>query len=1080
MLAHHPITGQPIHILRTETQISSDLKTLVWIRSTFKKSHRWQRWFTLITEPEAHEVCEQVTGIVLTLESDLSKWVSVLPTILQSSPECLVLAPLSVIDALERTYSFSCPRVLIYEDLFDSYPYLGEPIKKGDLLEKIIISFAHILRMNRIVWSSTGDRDEMPFSLRMQYDSWAKCLAGVIKGIPANSDDSCIPQTWLFQQYFRHTSNRRSREIFTCLEKNVASPYIDNILLLNEKEYAEIPSSPKIQTILLNHRLTYFDVLTHARRLLPPGAFLIFSNSDIYFDDTLSHLWRISLLEKKLFLALLRWEDDKNAEPHIFGPRADSQDSWILSRDSLTFDITEEEFGFPFGKAGCDNAISLIMLRKRFLVVNPAYSIKTYHIHSSNVRTYDPKDVLFRPHYLYVDPTAIQYCSIEKSLDRYLCDNDSVNMLWKKRLIGKSFTRVLNGVNDSAVQTACTMLERSEQPNYFFSPGSNNLWTPPPVSPPLYVFKNVFLTASGLVSSFSQIFVGKHRGWIQGWESAAQSSLTSCIHVPNLISFPYDEKLCKSLSKWVLTYLPHVYTLRNIIKKSGLPLPEFLVPHIPEIGSFLQDCSWKEIGNITVTPMMEDINYYANTVWAVPPADDGTFVTKEDIDVLRSLMPSSSEQFDKTKPVAVFCVEDDEKSVLTREWAEETAERILPKGWVIQYVSTTDSAPIRRKAFMSASWIFGSGAVLDWLWYANPGTTVMEFMNDSSPIGDHIHLAGAAGLRYVLGLIKNEPGPFQRQSALLDVGKAIQKYGFKEILQSVRSNPITEIPTIVIPAGKGLQGMWNHSGDRFREMIQIWGAKKYVNIEQSEHTHFCWWGGIGEVLLYDQDTPRWWIDVPPYQMALFGNCAPPGPDKHRLRQSTWGFWPRAPVDVEKMNDAHENKKSYFERAISSVFLGKVENGVQRANRFKKDWSKCVELFSMPIDSTGGPYPYTQLQYLQKLCDSRFGLCLPGFGQKCNREIEYFATGCVPIVTEGVDMRNYLLPPREGIHYLRASSPEDVVRIVKDTTPEKWSEMSKAGKEWWQAVASAEGLFRLTWARVEQCRPYLNVGIPKNL
>jgi hypothetical protein len=160
-------------------------------------------------------------------------------------------------------------------------------------------------------------------------------------------------------------------------------------------------------------------------------------------------------------------------------------------------------------------------------------------------------------------------------------------------------------------------------------------------------------------------------------------------------------------------------------------------------------------------------------------------------------------------------------------------------------------------------------------------------------------------------------------------------------------------------------------------------------------------------------------------------------------------------------------------------LGKVENGVQLAARTGADWKIGVEVFSMPIDSTGKPYPYSQTEYLEKLCGARFGLCLPGFGPKCNREIEYFACGVVPIVTPGVDMKGYLVAPREGIHYLTASTPEEVRRIVTDTSAEKWAALSAAGRDWWRKYASAEGLFRLTWARIEQCQPYLSVGIPKH-
>ena len=75
------------------------------------------------------------------------------------------------------------------------------------------------------------------------------------------------------------------------------------------------------------------------------------------------------------------------------------------------------------------------------------------------------------------------------------------------------------------------------------------------------------------------------------------------------------------------------------------------------------------------------------------------------------------------------------------------------------------------------------------------------------------------------------------------------------------------------------------------------------------------------------------------------------------------------------------------------------------------------------------------------------------------------------------MTNYLVPPKAGVHYLVAKTPEDVQKLVSETTAETWATMSVAGRAWWRTYASAEGLFRLTWARIEQCRPYFAVGIP---
>jgi hypothetical protein len=284
----------------------------------------------------------------------------------------------------------------------------------------------------------------------------------------------------------------------------------------------------------------------------------------------------------------------------------------------------------------------------------------------------------------------------------------------------------------------------------------------------------------------------------------------------------------------------------------------------------------------------------------------------------------------------------------------------------------------------------------------------------------------------------------------------------------------------LVPAGKALEGIWAHSGDTFREMVDIWSERGYIQKMTTEESTYCWWGGIGEILLYDRPSTRWWSDPPSYQMALFGNCAPPNHDMQKLRQSVWGFWPRSPRAVEAIHAAKKNLNGYTKRSIASIFLGKIENGVQHQHRTKHDWSKVIEMFSMPIDSTGAPYPYTQSEYLKKLCVSRFGLCLPGFGPKCNREIEYFACGVVPLVTEGVDMKGYLVPPKEGIHYLRVKSPADVLRVIHEISPAKWADMSAAGREWWRTYASAEGFFRLTMTRIEQCRPYFNVGIPSGL
>lgn len=1075
MLAHHPTTGKPIRILRTAAQLNESYKSLVWVRSSMTTSGRWNRWTTVITEAAAASLCKPDVIIIPNGDS-VDSWNTVLQTYCHDSSSVLVCVPENWLDgagciAAWKDYA----RIFSRADLFDMFPYLGEPIKNSDSLEKCVLAFAHILRIRRVAWTA-GARDAMDFGTAAVHDVWQKAMNGELRII--DGADTCIPRMWLIQQYFKPSNGRRAREIQHCLQKNLECDMIDHVLLLNECEYPDLPAHAKLQTLVIGHRLTYMDVMKTIRDRVPAGDFVVFANSDIYFDTSLRYCWGVGMTEKSICMALLRWEESTG---ELFGPRADSQDAWIVARDTVAgMTLNDDDFGYPFGKSGCDNALALAMMKQRCLVVNPAHSVKSWHVHSSNYRTYDPKDILYRTHYLYLDPTFIQTFEVVRDmLSVKYSASKSVLAAWKHSMVGKSFSRRILGVDEAGIQTVCTMLHRQSEGFMNFSPTSANMWTGSGALPLYHIRGGAFVTSGGLVNTWNELLVGKHEEWAKRWETAQQSNIMPSVHVPSLIALPLTEEARRSLSMWCLLYLGRALAVRDAVRSGGEQEPEFLVPGFPEINEFLHDCNWGDTKRITVVPVLENMNYYSENVWAVPPEpDSGLSIHQEDIAVLRSLLPVIPKRPAGSAPVAVFCVEHDD-ALLNRRWCEQVSEFVLQKKWDVRFIDSSTSVRDRRIAFSHASWIFGRGDPLEWMWYAQPGTTVMEFMSDSYPHGCNIHLAGAAGLRYVLGVVKKEPIDYQRQHAMEDIQKSIQLYGFKDMLAVRRLDHSVETPRILLPTGSALSGMWSHSGDTFREMAEIWADRGYVTIERNSTTGYCWWGGIGEILLYDRPTPRWWNEKQIYQLALFGNCAPPNPENGR--QSVWGFWPRSPRSVEAVNMLGLNMLPYATRSIKSIFLGKIENGVQHAHRTGADWKSAVELFSMPIDPTGAPYPYTQEQYLEKLCNSRYGLCLPGYGPKCNREIEYFACGVVPIVTPGVDMKGYLVPPIEGVHYLTARTPDEVQSIVEKTKPEQWLRMSIAGRRWWNLYASAEGLFRLTWDRIEQCRPFMTSGgIPKFL
>lgn len=1076
MLAHHPVTGQPIRIMRTDTQISKDLRTLVWVRPTFKASEKWaSRWSAVVSEPDAVSQLADELPVAVILREWSNEWKRLLET--WKGKDILLFTSA----AAERMLQKEIPdwdQQFVLSELYDMYPFLATSVKDDDPTEKIVVSIAHILRFQRIVWSVSDSAAEY------QQKVWKRHCDGVIQVVPEDADAEVeIPQLWLIQQYFKHSLPRRAREVWTCLQKNIACKWIDKILLLNEADDLDLPPhAGKIICKTIGSRLTYADALRAIQTDVPVGSLAIFSNSDIWFDESLRDLWSLPMMEKRLFLALLRWED----EGQIYGPRSDSQDSWIVARDAVDFQVSDDDFGFPFGKPGCDNAISCAMLRKKFVCANPAYSIRTHHMHASAIRNYDAKDILYKPVYLYMDPTAIHPYTVVRDLRSYSSDiMPEILDHWNAAQASKmSFARPILPLKESQGNILVSMINRKE--NESFRINGKNTWTPPPNKQTLYrFFRSMFVSNNGLLSDCNKIFTGGYEEWVRGWEAANVSSLTPSIHVPFLISVYTPNTDCwKSPSVWVLQYFIHALRIRTAIQKSGRRiLPEFLVPSMPQVSAFVEDCVWKE-QRMTIVPYMESAQYYSNEVWTASPP--GTLlVTQEDIAALRELIPPSTLK-NKRKPVLVLCIEsdqavesDEDPHIFTRKWAQTTISCIFRDDqrakWDIRIVGPNTEHPLLRSAFQDADWIVGCGELLNWMWIARPGTHVLEFQHEMNLTSERIHLAGACGLKYVSGILQREPTEFQQQHAMLDVGLAIQTYGFKENLQT--SVDAEELPVVILPEGSGTEGIWSHDGHEFREMAKLWAERGYCRLEASD-SPYCWWGGVGEVLLYDRPTPRWWLSVPrlpTYQMALFGAPVPPGPHEHKLRQSVWSYWPRNPRALEAK--VENGIPTWSERTIQSVFLGRVENGIQKARRCGQDWSTSVELFSMPVDSTEKEYPYTQEDYLDTLLKARYGLCLAGHGGKSTREIECLACGTVPIFTEAVDSKHFLRPLKEGVHYFFAKTPADVQRIVETTPQEKWEAMSAAGRKWWRENASAEGLFRLTWSRIEQCRPFFAVGIP---
>ena len=89
------------------------------------------------------------------------------------------------------------------------------------------------------------------------------------------------------------------------------------------------------------------------------------------------------------------------------------------------------------------------------------------------------------------------------------------------------------------------------------------------------------------------------------------------------------------------------------------------------------------------------------------------------------------------------------------------------------------------------------------------------------------------------------------------------------------------------------------------------------------------------------------------------------------------------------------------------------------------------------------------EYLNKLRNAKYGLCLRGYGSKCHREVELMAFGTVPIITESVSIDSYIDPPKEDIHYIRCHDPKNLKENISKINEEQWTNMSNNCYDWYQ-------------------------------
>tara|TARA_Y100000389_G_scaffold204655_1_gene258626 strand:- start:16168 stop:18519 length:2352 start_codon:yes stop_codon:yes gene_type:complete len=250
-------------------------------------------------------------------------------------------------------------------------------------------------------------------------------------------------------------------------------------------------------------------------------------------------------------------------------------------------------------------------------------------------------------------------------------------------------------------------------------------------------------------------------------------------------------------------------------------------------------------------------------------------------------------------------------------------------------------------------------------------------------------------------------------------------------------------------------GIAKHNNDSYRELIKMY--KEDITITEHNSTHIWLYPTI---ILYDRPTLEWINnEVLSSHLLLLGNgdISLEGQmlQNKKIYTKPWIFWPRNPKLYEELLE----KGGYNEnRKIETLFIGNNENPVQDKYRNNMEWKDVIEEYHI---TKGTIHKFTAEEYLYKLRDSKYGLCLRGYGSKCHREVECMGFGTVPIITENVSINSYINSPIENIHYIYVEKPEDLKEKLKNITEEEWKIMSKNCTEWYMKNVHSTNSWKLT-------------------
>jgi hypothetical protein len=688
-------------IITLQTPCIRNQRTLVWLQ---KQTHTsWKKWDAIVTSLEDYDRWSSKATIVGIILDTLKQHEYEHLFAISSHVPMILLSRTILSTKPEEYWTDNYDNLVCLDDMVEQYPYLGHAWDNST--EDAIGLFAYLHRYNRIV-----DCD-VPMIRFHRFQENCTLERGIVP-----------PMIWLVAQYFRHSDEARAREIMETLKQNTVCADIGTIVLLTERDYSKDwrhIQTKKIQQIVIGKRLTYAHFLQYVKERVPKNTIVMLANADIFFED-LSDLWKINM--KSVMLSLLRWDVKEDSDPELFGPRADSQDTWIVLSDSVK-EVTwkYEPFDIQLGKPGCDNIFAGLMLRNHFVLYNPALTLKTYHLHLTAIRNYNNDDVIRASLYVNIVPGHIIDTKQETPVHTIATFSNEV----------VSFEVQSSSLSNEIAY--CTMLEKEGRykweasvENFYFDEIS------------VYQWDNACVTPNGLVYTPYRIYPGDDQQYPY-WNASTVTIYTPLQQTEQMIAIPLPSTtLFMSSSEYVLYYLSRVLRFLTQYPHASFWIPE---PYHYCLSTFGIQSTPLIVSNTTACYAKQVIGY-------LPGANE---IGKEEITILRDRIPQWI-----ASPVYKRCV------IVGEFHHKKQLSELLCKEWFIEYIEeATIDAAVGTSLCIVTTPLRSAWASL---WALPKHAFLIEFQQELEINGELQHLAHVSELRsWVLLLSKGSQVQVQKQ-----------------------------------------------------------------------------------------------------------------------------------------------------------------------------------------------------------------------------------------------------------------------------------------------------------------------------